>query len=152
MIVVFPDHTHLLFFLHSVSLITGFSINRSLKKVFLKVHKIFNSPGPENYHNHRPVRIALKYSIYFSTFYNLFINTVSIHHLIECMMEVNTQFYIHLCKHKIPHSFDHCVCIVFRLYAKLLSTHGPKIVSEYDQEISQSQTADNLGLLCYISE
>ena len=29
--------------------------------------------------------------------------------------------------HKIPHSFDPCDCIVFRLYAKLLSTHGPKL-------------------------
>ena len=31
----------LLGFRHSVSLITGFSINRSLKKSFLKVHKTF---------------------------------------------------------------------------------------------------------------
>ena len=38
-----------------------------------------------------------------------------------------TQLYIHLRKHKIPHSFDHCDCIVFRLYAELLSTHGPNL-------------------------
>ena len=43
------------------------------------------------------------------------------------MVEIHTQLYIHLCKHKIPHSFDHCDCIVFRLYAKLLSTHGPNL-------------------------
>ena len=43
------------------------------------------------------------------------------------MVEIYTQLYIHLCKHKIPHSFDHCDCIVFRLYAKLLSTHGPNL-------------------------
>ena len=29
--------------------------------------------------------------------------------------------------HKIPHSFDHCDCMVFCLYAKLLSTHGPNL-------------------------
>ena len=34
---------------------------------------------------------------------------------------------MHLCKHKIQYSFDHCDCIVFRLYAKLLSTHGPNL-------------------------
>ena len=28
---------------------------------------------------------------------------------------------------KIPHSFDQCDCIVFRLYVKLLSTHGPNL-------------------------
>ena len=27
--------------------------------------------------------------------------------------------------HKIPHSFDPCDCIVFRLYSKSLSIHGP---------------------------
>ena len=27
--------------------------------------------------------------------------------------------------HKIPHTFVSYDCIVFRLYAKLLSTHGP---------------------------
>ena len=43
------------------------------------------------------------------------------------MVEIYTQLYIHLCKHKIPHSFDHCDCIVFRLYVKLLSTHGPNL-------------------------
>ena len=31
------------------------------------------------------------------------------------------------CKHKIPHSFDHCDCIVLRLHAKLLCTHGPNL-------------------------
>ena len=64
---------------------------------------------------------------YFSTIYNLLMSTVSIHQLIERMVEIYTQLYIHLCKHKIPHSFDHCDCIVFRLYAKLLSTHGPNL-------------------------
>ena len=44
--------------------------------------------------------------------------------LIERMVEIYTLLYIHLCKHKIPHSFDHCDCIIFRLYVKLLSTHG----------------------------
>ena len=29
--------------------------------------------------------------------------------------------------HKIPHSLDHCDCIVFRLCAKLLRTHGPNL-------------------------
>ena len=43
------------------------------------------------------------------------------------MVEIYTQLYIHLSKHKIPHSFDHCDCIVFRLYSKLLSTHGPNL-------------------------
>ena len=43
------------------------------------------------------------------------------------MVEIYSQLYIHLCKHKIPHSFDHCDCIVFRLYVKLLSTHGPNL-------------------------
>ena len=50
-------------------------------------------------------------------------NAVSIHQPIEHMVEIH--LYIHSCTHKIPHSFDHCDCIVFRLYAKLLSTHGP---------------------------
>ena len=43
------------------------------------------------------------------------------------LLEIYTQLYIHLCKHKITHSFDHCDCIVFRLYANLLSTHGPNL-------------------------
>ena len=43
------------------------------------------------------------------------------------MVEIYSQLYINLCKHKIPHSFDHCDCIVFRLYVKLLSTHGPNL-------------------------
>ena len=64
---------------------------------------------------------------YFSIFYYLLMNTVSIHQLIERLVEIYTQLYIHLCKHKIPHSFDHCDCIVFRLYVKLLSTHGPNL-------------------------
>ena len=63
-------------------------------------------------------------------FYNLLTNELSIHQLIERMVEINTHLYIHLCVHKIPHSFDPCDCIVFRLYAKLLS----------------------FVLLCYISE
>ena len=29
--------------------------------------------------------------------------------------------------HKIPKTFDPYDCIVFRLYAKLLSTHGPNL-------------------------
>ena len=69
---------------------------------------------------------ACMYVAYFSTFYNLLMNAVSIHQLIERMVEIYTQLYIHLCKHKIPYSFDHCDCIVSRLYAKLFSTHGPK--------------------------
>ena len=64
------------------------------------------------------------YVAYFSTFYNLLMNAVSIHQLI---VETYTQLYIHLCMHKIPHSFDHCDCMVFRLYAKSLSTHGPNM-------------------------
>ena len=52
-------------------------------------------------------------------------DAVSIHQLIERMVEIYTLLFIHLCMHKIPYSFDHCDCIVFRLYAKLLSTHGP---------------------------
>ena len=56
-------------------------------------------------------------------------NTVSIHQLFESMVEIYTQLYINLCKHKIPHSFDHCDCIVFRRYAKLLSTHGPNLAN-----------------------
>ena len=67
------------------------------------------------------------YGACFSTFYNLLMNTVSIHQPIERMVEIYTQLNIHLCKHKIPHSFDHCDCIVFRLYAKLLSTHGQNL-------------------------
>ena len=47
--------------------------------------------------------------------------------LIERMVGIYIQLYIHLCMHKIPHSFDHCDCIVFRLYAMLLSTHGPNL-------------------------
>ena len=70
---------------------------------------------------------ACMYVAYFSTFYNLLMNTVSIHQLIEHMVEIYTQLFIHLCKHKIPHSFDHCDCIDFRLYVKLLSTHGPNL-------------------------
>ena len=63
----------------------------------------------------------------FLNIFNLLMNTVSIHQLIERMVEIYTQLYIHLCKHKIPYSFDHCDCIVFRLYAKLLSTSGPNL-------------------------
>ena len=55
------------------------------------------------------------------------LNAVSIHQLIDRMVEIHIQLYIHLCMHKIPHSFDHCDCFVFRLYAKLLSTHGPNL-------------------------
>ena len=69
--------------------------------------------------------LACVYVAYFSTFYNLLMNAVSIHQLIERMVEI--QLYIHLCMHKIPHSFDHCDCFVFRLYAKLISTHGPNL-------------------------
>ena len=69
---------------------------------------------------------ACMYVAYFATFYNL-MNTVSMHQLIERMVEIYTQLYIHLCKHKIPHSIDHFDCIVFRLYSKLLSTHGPNL-------------------------
>ena len=55
------------------------------------------------------------------------LNAVSIPQLIERVVEIHIQLYIHLCMHKIPHSFDHCDCFVFRLYAKLLSTHGPNL-------------------------
>ena len=64
---------------------------------------------------------------YFSTFYNLLMKTVSIHQLIERMVETYTQLYIHSCKHKIPHAFDHCDCIVFRFYATFISTQGPNL-------------------------
>ena len=47
--------------------------------------------------------------------------------LIERVVEIHIQLYTHLCMHKIPHSFDHCDCFVLRLYAKLLSTHGPNL-------------------------
>ena len=71
---------------------------------------------------------ACMYVAYFSTFYNLLMNEISIHQLTERMVEVYTLLYIHLCMHKIPHLFDHtCDCIIFRLYAKLLSTHGPNL-------------------------
>ena len=30
--------------------------------------------------------------------------------------------YFYLCMHKVPHSFDHWHCIVFRLYVKLLTS------------------------------
>ena len=53
--------------------------------------------------------------------------SIHIHQFIERMVEIYTKLYIHLCMHKIPHSFDHCDCIAFRLYAKLLSTHGPNL-------------------------
>ena len=59
------------------------------------------------------------YVAYFSTLYNLLLNAASIHRRIERMVEINTQLYIQLCMLKIPHSFDHCDCIVFILYAKL---------------------------------
>ena len=62
---------------------------------------------------------ACMYVAYFSTFCTLLMNTVSIHQLIERMVEIYTELYIHLRKHKIPHSFDHCDCIVLRLYTKL---------------------------------
>ena len=42
---------------------------------------------------------------------------ISQHQLIDRMVEIYTQLYIHLCMHKILHSFDHCDCIVFGLYA-----------------------------------
>ena len=45
----------------------------------------------------------------------------------ERMVEILTNLYINLCMHKIPHSFDHCDCIAFRFYAKLLFTHGPNL-------------------------
>ena len=67
------------------------------------------------------------YVAYFATFYNLLMNAVSIHKRIERMVEIYTQLYILLYKHLMPHSFDHCDCIVFRLYAKLLSSHGPNL-------------------------
>ena len=50
-----------------------------------------------------------------------------IHQLIERMVEIYKQLYIHLCIHKIQYLFDHCDCIVFKLYPKLLSTHGPNL-------------------------
>ena len=53
-------------------------------------------------------------------------NAVSTHQLIECMVEIYTHLYM-LCLHEIPRSFDPCDCIVFRLYAKLLRTHGPDL-------------------------
>ena len=56
---------------------------------------------------------------YVSTFYNLLMNVVLMNQRIERILEIYTQ-YIHLYMHKIPHSLDHCDCIVFRLYAKIL--------------------------------
>ena len=70
---------------------------------------------------------ACMYVAYFSTFYNLLINAVSIHQLIERRVEIYAHLYIHLCMHKLPHLFDHCGCIVVRLHVKLLSTHGPNL-------------------------
>ena len=67
---------------------------------------------------------ACMYVAYFSTFYIILMNAVSIHQLIERMVEIHIPLYIHLCMHKIPHSFGHCDCIVFRLYAKSLSTQA----------------------------
>ena len=58
---------------------------------------------------------ACMYVAYFSTFYNLLMNAVSIHQLIGRMVEIYTQLYIHLCMHTISQSFNHCN--VFRLYA-----------------------------------
>ena len=69
---------------------------------------------------------ACMYVAYVSTFYNLLMNVVLINQRIERILEIYTQ-YIHLCMHKIPHSLDHCDCIVFRLYAKILSAHGPTL-------------------------
>ena len=43
---------------------------------------------------------ACMYVAYFSTFHNLVMHTVSIHQLIGRMVEIYTQMYIHLCKHK----------------------------------------------------
>ena len=51
-------------------------------------------------------------------------NAASIHQLIEHMEEIHTHLYIALSMHKMPRSFDPYDCIIFRLYAKLLSTHG----------------------------
>ena len=50
---------------------------------------------------------ACKYVAYFSTFYDLLMNAVSLQQLIERTVEIYTQMYIHLCIHKIPQSFDH---------------------------------------------
>ena len=67
------------------------------------------------------------YVAYFLTLIYLLMNAVSIHQLIERMVEIYAHLYIHLCMHKIPHLFYHCDSIVFRLYVKLLSTHGPNL-------------------------
>ena len=70
---------------------------------------------------------ACMYVAYFSTFYNLLMNAVSIHQLIGHMVKMYTHLHIHLSMQKMSHSFDPCDCIVFRLYAKLLCTHVPNL-------------------------